>query len=269
MASAEELRALRAMANRRHRAATNKISRLKNDVGVNVSGTDVDPRRTRANIKNYTEKQLRSYINQLDNFVSRRTQFVPDAKRRPIPASQWREYQRLEKQYNEKISAQFARYRDVDLGPSGMTVGQRMEMMTPRFPYMQDRAVNTPYTPLNRRSSNIGSQRALQRLTKDMRARLEEGHSSRELQAGREQFEKMAELLDAPGLTRRVRNLSDSQFEALWKFTGFGTAISLGYDINQQLLAGNEKRWHGQVLESSMSAANELVKWAESLDLGE
>src|SRR5699024_8847280 len=249
MASPEELRALRAMANRRHRAATNKISRLKNDVGVNVSGSEVDPRRNRANIKNYTEKQLRSYINQLDSFVSRRTQFVPDAHRRPIPATQWREYQRLEKKYNQKISTRFDRYRDIDLGPSGMTVGQRMEMMTPKFPYMQDRAVNTPYTPLNRRSSNIGSERALRRLTEDMKSRLEDSYSTQRIKAGREQFEEMSKLLDAPGLARRVRNLSDAQFEVMWDFTGFATAASLGYQISKDLLAGNEKRWHGQVLE--------------------
>lgn len=267
MASAEELRALRAMANRRHRAATRKISRLKSDAGVNVSGTSVDPRRSRNNIKNYTEKQLRSYINQLDKFTSRSNQYVPDAHRRPIPRSQWRQYQRLEQQYNQSVSQRFSSYRDLP-GPTGMTIGERMELMTPKFPYMQDRAVNSPYTPINRKSTNVGSARALKRLTAEMRDRVKSGHFDNKISDGREQFDKMSEMLDAPGLANRVRGLSDEQFDVLWNYTGFADAISLGYDINKNLLAGNEKRWHGQVLNTSMSTANELVSWAERVNVG-
>lgn len=269
MASSEELRSLRAMANRRHRAATRKISRLKTDVGVNVSGTNVDPRRNRANIKNYTEKQLRSYIRQLDTFTSRKTQYVPDAHRRPVPATRWREYQRLEKQYNAKVQERFANYRDIHLTPSGMTIGQRMEFITPsKFPHMQDRAVNTPYTPLNRKPTSIGSGRALDQLIKEMKNRVSERYFEGQLSAGREQFKEMMELLDDPGLARKVSALSDEQFEALWNYTQFPTALSLGYDQAKNLLAGTEKPWSGQALEQSMSVANELASWAGTIDLG-
>lgn len=267
MASAEELRALRAMANRRHRAATRKISRLKSDAGVNVSGSRVDPRRSRTNIKNYTQRQLRSYINQLDNFNSRSNQYVPDVHRNPIPRSQWREYQRLESQYNKNVSQHFSRYRDLP-GPTGMTVGQRMEMMTPKFPYMQDRAVNSPYTPLNRKSTNIGSARALKRLTEDMRDRVKSEHFQGLVKAGRDQFTKMINLLDDPDLKHRVDNLTEKQFDVLWNYTGFPNALSLGYDQNKKLLAGKEKAWTRQVAQQSMSAADELVSWAERVNMG-
>jgi len=268
MASRSELQALRAQAMARHRAATRKVSRLNRRAGVSVSGSRVDPRSTPKNIRNYNATQLRSYINKLNKFVDRSVQFVPDANRQPISSATWKKYKSLERRYNDKIADHFSRYKDIFIGPANTTVGDRMKATTPDFPHMQDRAVNAPYTPLDRSSVNIGSERALKKLITDIRRRSSGKSINKRIRNDKSQFRELMKTVSDPSLVEKIEGLTTEQFDLLWNYSGFATAVSLGYEMSKALLSDNEKPWHSGVLKDSVNSAHELADWAKSVDLG-
>ena len=76
------------------RRARRKIKRLQNK-GVRTGSVEpfrtVDPSNTRA---------LNSYANQLEKFISRSTRFVAGRDGTPIPYTAYRDYKRLERQWN-------------------------------------------------------------------------------------------------------------------------------------------------------------------------
>lgn len=266
--ASEELERLRVEARARHRAATRKVSRLKTGRGVNISGTRADPRRDPSRIKSYNSRQLKAYIRDLNQFTDRRVQFVADTRGRPMQASLWRQYKGLEQQYNRVVGERFSRVSDVFLPTSGMTLGERMEMTRPEHPQALSPAVNAPYRPPARQPTNIASERALRQLVRDMKERLKPGHFRKLTKDARQQYEQMTHLTRQSDLDKKVRALTDEQFNVLWNFTPFATAESLKYERAKDLLAGKDKPWQSDVIRNAQESANELVAWASQLDLG-
>lgn len=269
MASRDELNRLRAEAAKRHRAATNKISRLKQNRNVEISGSKADPRREKANIKRYTASQLRTYIKELNSFIDRKVQFVPDAHRRPVAGSLWDQYKALETRYNARVERELDKYRDIKIPKSNMTVGQRLAMMTPDHPRMGGSvAVHSPYEPINRKPTAAASAKAVRRLIRDMKNRLKPDYFDRNAESGRDVANKMLALFHRPDLNDKLNALTNKQFSFLWNLTGFATALSLGYEGALSQLSDDEKPWHTQAIEHAIEDAIDEVKWVSELDLG-
>ena len=254
---------------KRHKAAGKKISRLQREKGIQgLSGSANDPRRDPKILKRYTKKQVQAYINELNRFTSRGTQFVPDAQRRPVPGNLWNTYKNLEKQFNKRVDAHFNQVADVYVPRLGMTIRERMAMMTPDHPKAGQSAVHSPYNPPDRRPTNVASRKALERLIGDMKERLKPSWFDKKLNEGRDQFGKMAKIVNDPALEAAVNDLSPQQFDMLWNYTPFASAESLVYEIRMSMLSDKEKPWHTQTLDNALKDMHELVSWAKSVDLG-
>jgi len=264
---AREIDELRAKVMARHKAATRKVSRLKNVVGVEVSGTKVDPRRSPAKIRHYTTAQLNTYMRELDTFTSRSTQFVPDARRKPMSADKWHTYQKAELAYNQKVKSDFSRIEDIYVPRLGMTIGERMDMVTPKHRQAYNPAVNAPYEPPTRKPTNVMSEKALEKLTAAMVKRGTPEHNKQLILDAREQFSLMAEVINEPELRDRISELTDTQFLVAWNYTPLPTALGMWYDMAQAILNSKEQAHHAGVLRNSVREANELIAWAKSLDL--
>lgn len=264
----DDINNLRSQIQRLRKAATRKVSRLKTAKDVYVSGTNVDPRRKPHVEEKYNARQLRKYAEQLQGFMSRGTQYVPDSQRRPMPAQDWREYKKLEKQYNQKVHDYFKRVEQIQLPNSEENIGQRMAKMTPDHRQMGNVSVNAPYKPPERPSTAVAGRAALEKLKADMERRLTPEYFDEVNKAGMEQFSAMAEIINEPQLADDVRGLTGEQFAVLWNYTAFPTAVSLNYEIMLKLLSGKEQAHHSDAYRQQISIANELIEWAKTLKVG-
>lgn len=248
--------------------ATRKISRLKTKVGVEVAGSEFDVRKPPKNIKRYTSKQLDAYMARLSQFNNRGTQFVPDAKKRPIPASEFKEYKQAENAHRAHAQAELNPIRDIKLPGRKETVGQRRgQMIENRRRMAGNPSVNDPYDPPVRQSTNIANRKALKKLTKDEKRKSERGWDQREL---KRQIGEYAQIVDAAGDaggSLSIKELTPGQFKALWNGTEFATEVSTRYEIHQLLVAGKDRPEHQKILDDAFANAKRLVQWAKGLDL--
>lgn len=263
----EELSELRAMARARHRAATRKISRIKSDTGLPISGTKNDPRRDLSKIKGYTKSQLRSYVSQLNDFNSRSTQFLASATRTPMQADLWKTYKSLEGRYNQRVNAQFAKVQDVFLPAVGQTIGERMAMITPAHRQLTNPAVNSPYRPAEMQPRNVKSERALKRLIAQKENQLRASYRRKLIKDARSQFAQMADVINRRDLAKDVSKLSDAQFEVLWNYTPFASAIGINYEVIQAMLSNQEKPYHSDSLRNAVATQKSLIEWARTADI--
>ena len=105
------------------RRARRKIKRLQNK-GVRTGSVEpfrtVDPSNTRA---------LNSYANQLEKFISRSTRFVAGRDGTPIPYTAYRDYKRLERQWNREHNRYWQKFAAhpflTAYGESDTTLGMR------------------------------------------------------------------------------------------------------------------------------------------------
>lgn len=108
------------------RRARRKIKRLQNK-GIRTGGIapfrDVDPSNTRA---------LKSYARDLEKFISRSTRFVAGRDGTPIPYTAYRDYKRIERQWNKEHNRYWQKFAQhpflTAYGESDTTLGMRSAM---------------------------------------------------------------------------------------------------------------------------------------------
>lgn len=263
-----EIDRLRALAKARQRAVGNKISRLRSQHNVEVGGSKHDPRRKVENIDRYNAPQLRAHLARLDAFMSRKTQFVPDAHRRPIDAADWRRLVKAKEKVDRMESGTYEKMKDVYIPESGMTVGQRKAATTADHPRAgQPRKAG--YRPTKLSSRSITSARALKKLIRDYERKGSPEHFERRRNNWRKGVKKMADLMGLPELWDDVKNLTNDQFDLLWGFTNFATAVDLPYLMRKLLLSSKEKAFHSEVVDQHLAEARRLLDWAKKVNLPE
>ena len=262
----DDLNSLRLEVERLRRAATRKVSRVKARTGARVSGTEFDPRRAPQQHKRYTRKQLETYQSELQSFLSRRNQFVPDASKRPIPRAEWQAYKRREKAYKDVAGKVYEQVKDVEL-PSGETIAQRLAKMDVLHKHMHNPTVNTIFDPHERNPGDVVSRKALDKLTRDLDRKSKPRNIKTMVRQAREQFGKMMSVVNAPELTRAVEGLSHDQFIALWNHTNFASAIAMSYDSAKKMLSPKEESWGHEKVRQQTNDAMELITWAKGLNL--
>lgn len=248
------------------RAATRKISRLKTQHGVHVSGTEFDPRRATTTPKTYTAKQLAAYQSRLQSFLSRSNQFVPDASKQPIPRAEFQAYKRHEVAYREAAGSVYERIKNVEL-PSGETVAERLAKMNVLHKAMHNPAANMVYDPVTRESQDIAGISGLRKLSKAMKRDSTRAAMNRKVASARDAFEKMADVINAPELAREANTLTPNQFVALWNYTTFATAVSLTYSSAKNMLSAKESVWAHNRLRDQMNDAMAMIQWAKGLPI--
>lgn len=230
MANINELRQL---AKRRRQAATAKIARQRRVNGVEIAGTEFDPRLPPGAEAKMNSRQLRSYLNRVDRFTSRQTQFVPGDSGVPIPADRWRVYKGLETAYKKAGEADMKAVGSMALPKvyGEMTLEQRMNTVVSKRITADGSAVNRPYMDLNRQSTNIKDAKALEKLIADMGGKTSAKYLPKKLKEGRKQLDDMMKIIGDKKLRAKARKLTDYQFNALWNYTKFATDVGQDYDV--------------------------------------
>lgn len=250
---------LRREVRKRVQAVNRKIRRYE-QLGVNIAGTEFDPRRENAPIDRWRRSDLERYRNNLNQFQSRRNQFVPDAHSRPIPATEWRGYKRLEKRANVIADKNFDEIKDIYIPESGLTIGER-EKYFGGDNSPSDPVVNTPFKRVEREPDYITSRKTLAKLTKQMQKKIRPEFIQDFVKNGRAELAAMLEKAERPDIAAAAATLSDKQFHILWGYTGFADAVYLDYSAAD---GGGHK--NAQMQQNQAQSAMDLIEQVKSLD---
>lgn len=261
-----DLDRLRAEVKKRRAQVTKKIGRIRREYGANVGGTNFDPRRDPKTVAKYNRNQLNAYLNKLNEFQARGTAFVAGSGGIPIQKSKWLNYKRLENQYNQLGDIHQNKVADIFIPTAGMTIKQRQAMI---HPTAVGEVVNAPYSKISRSPFNITSAESLDALTADISKKLTKEYLPSKIKEAREQLSEMLDVIGAPDLEEKANSLTDEQFDMLWNYTNFATAISMRYSIEKMRATNGKERWHDSVIEDTTDELGELFEWAGQITPGE
>lgn len=266
---------LRQVALARQKAANRKVSRLKSK-GIKVAGTKHDVRRPAENISRYNANQLANYIGRLNDFVDRKTSFVSDVHGRPISGKVWREYKKLENQHNKIVNDAFGKVKDIPVpispaakasGGTPQTIEERQAGITPKHKHVGN-VTNSPYEPVVRQSKNFVNEQKLRQMTAKLKKKLSGDFLAKDLKTDRRVVRKMTEVINRPDINKRIKKLSDEQFNILWNFWGFAKALASPYELVQAGFNGKDKAWFQKNIEENLKEGLRLLGDAETLKLG-
>lgn len=249
----------------KRRRATSKVSRLRSK-GVEITKSDYDPRRNPKVEKRYTEKQLRSYIAELDAFNSRTNQYVPGLYGNPIPRQKWEQYKRLENAVNLKAQSRLNRFKDIKLPGQEITIEQRDMILAPAKkgrPGMPGVQGGRPINEIVRESSTIKNVNAVDKLIMNAGRKLTGKYANKILRSQRTAMQKMMDNVGVSDDIKSIANdLPDEQFDMLWNYTSFPTSLSLTYGIRNNQVGGISETGLKTITENSMVEIEDYVKWA-------
>jgi hypothetical protein len=128
-------------------------------------------------------------------------------------------------------------------------------------------AVNDPYDPRERESTDIASRKALKTLTRDEKRKAQPGWDNKELKRQIGEYGRIVEAAGDAAGALSIKELTPGQFKALWNATSFATEVSTRYEIHQLMTAGKDKPSHAKLLDDAFANAKRLVDWAKTLKL--
>jgi hypothetical protein len=255
-----EVQRLRDEVRKRRSDVTSKIGRIRRNTGVDVAGTNEDPRRDPKVISRYSKPQLAKYLADLNAFQSRGVGFVAGNRGAIIPKRAWQEYKKLERQYNKLGQLHEAAIANIKVPGLGVTVRERNAMIHPNA---IGEVVNRPYVEINRKANQVRSVEKLRELTKGLAKKISPTFLPGEIRKARKQLNDMLKTIGSNEYAGRAKKLTDNQFNILWNYTNFATNISLRYEITKLQAAGSEDRWYSSVLEDNEDDLRELFDSAE------
>jgi hypothetical protein len=258
-----EIQRLRDEIKRRRAAVTAKVARHRRN-GVDLS--DIDPRMDiKAPQTIRSKKQLQEHLAELNAFMDRRVNFVAGAKGQRLNADQARELMRLQEKVVQKNQERQNKLNGIAiLGDPDNTIGARKATL---HRTAAGNVVNAMFpseiTPL----SGINGQEGLEKSLARMRKMLSPEYNAERIKAGREQLDKMLEIIGHTDLIDQVNNLNDYQFDILFNESGFTRQTVLTYDILQRKMqTGSIDRGRAAVLENSENDLREFLEWAATLE---
>lgn len=271
MASRDDINAKRSQARQRHRAATQKVSRL-NAKGISVSGSKYDPRVSPEKLKRYNSKQLDSYIAKVEAFVSRETQFVTGAKGAILPRHGqfgWNRVEQMQRALNNEKAKRMKSISGIRIESSGMTVGERVEMSTPKHPVTSPPSSYAPHVPFTRTAAGVPSEKQLKKLVKDLEGKQGQAYFDRKYESQHKAARKMVAGIRNRKLSTEFKDLNPTEFNLLWNYTNFSEVTSLDYVIRKKMFHDKkELAWYDIALDTQLKEAKERIQEIKSLKLG-
>lgn len=217
------------------RRARRKIKRLQNK-GVRTGSVEpfrtVDPSNTRA---------LNSYANQLEKFISRSTRFVAGRDGTPIPYTAYRDYKRLERQWNKEHNRYWQKFAQhpflTAYGESDTTLGMRSAMAHVKGLPFGDIGYKRELLP-----EQIRSVEDLRNRMQILKRELSPSYKRKRIMQLRKNLLEHAATFNDPRIPNMIKKLSNEQLFALQNFTNFvpiyyrymstNVEITLGEDID-------------------------------------
>lgn len=194
--------------------ARRKIKRLQKKgirTGSITPFRDVDPSNTRA---------LNSYHKQLEKFISRETRFVAGQDGTPIPYSSYRDFRRLERQWNKQHDKYWRKYADKPFltayGETDTTLGMRSQMT--KIKGLQYKGIDyVRETP----ASSLKGIPDIKRRSDILKKELSPSYQKKRIRQLRKNLLENAESFNDPTLPNMIKKLSNEQLFALQNFTNF------------------------------------------------
>lgn len=223
------LEALRSQVRRDHKNVTNKFSRLRRE-GIEVGGTEYDPRRALSRIGKYNRTQLEAYSRVLRQTSSRTAHFMktdsgvagPDIVN-PFLAA--------ERKLNRVKRKSLADIADVKIPGSDETFKERLGLVDPKHRRMADPATDNPFKPSNRKGSKFTSPQKIKQLTEKMEREATPGHMASVRDKNRKTLEKMFSTLNMPKASSAIRGLNSKKFDVLFYDPKFMNSLGLQYSF--------------------------------------
>lgn len=217
------------------RRARRKIKRLQSK-GIRTGGIapfrDVDPSNTRA---------LNSYARDLEQFVSRSTRFVAGRDGTPIPYTAYRDYKRIERQWNKEHNRYWQKFAAhpflTAYGESDTSLGMRSAM---------SHVKGLPFGNIDYQRQllpeQIRSESDLKKRMKILKRELSPTYQRQRITQLRKNLMEHAASFNDPRIPKMIKKLSNEQLFALQNFTNFvpiyyrymstNVEITLGEDID-------------------------------------
>lgn len=217
------------------RRARRKIKRLQKK-GVRTGSVEpfrtVDPSNTRA---------LNSYANQLEKFISRSTRFVAGRDGTPIPYTAYRDYKRIERQWNKEHNRYWQKFAQhpflTAYGESDTTLGMRSAMAHVKGLPFGDIGYKRELLP-----EQIRSVEDLRKRMQILKRELSPSYQRKRIALLRKNLLEHAATFNDPRIPKMIKKLSNEQLFALQNFTNFvpiyyrymstNVEITLGEDID-------------------------------------
>lgn len=273
--ASNDLAKLRAEALRLHKRVSNRISREKARSGLNVSGTEMDPRRAPAKIRSMRSRDVDAHIRRMQTFITTPTPSYRAANGQAIPAPAWQAYKREESLQRRRANAELKRIGQLRTPGVKDASGRRQKGMT-----INDReaniagqrmnsgaATNRPLIALKRKATAISSPEKLAQLTAAMQNRNSPEFKAERLKASREQLMEMLKTTGNPKHARMAEKLTDEQLNVLWNYTNFADTLSRDYE-NAVELAKTDKpkeRMRESARATDDKNISELLGWARRI----
>ncbi|QXG07810.1 hypothetical protein [Curtobacterium phage Reje] len=254
---------------RRLQSVNRKVRRIENS-GVEISGTEFDPRRRDAPLNRYNRVQLNNYRKRLDSFMDRSNQFVGDSSRRPIPRKEWQAYKGPERAANRNADKLARKYGDIKLPDGNTVLGRDAMARNVNFPMTANAASNSPLHKLERVPRNIASRKALKRLTQQQQAKVNPFYQDKLVSAGRRDARKMLKELGDTETQKKLNKLTDKQFHVLWAYTEFPDLLSRRYTGPEGKGADLDEmnRADRQIALDDAREGKGWIEWAGTVDKG-
>lgn len=217
------------------RRARRKIKRLQKK-GVRTGGIApfryVDPSNTRA---------LNSYARDLEKFISRSTRFVAGRDGTPIPYTAYRDYKRIERQWNKEHNRYWQKFAQhpflTAYGESDTTLGMRSAMSHVKGLPFGDIGYKRELLP-----EQIRSVEDLRKRMQILKRELSPSYKRKRITQLRKNLLEHAATFNDPRIPNMIKKLSNEQLFALQNFTNFvpiyyrymstNVEITLGEDID-------------------------------------
>lgn len=275
--SKEELISLRKAALKSESLVTRKIRRMsKGDYGIDITGTEYDPRAGKDAISRMTGDRLTKLLEKQARFRKSTVGYYRGARGTVVTRQAYRNYVNSVRKINNSVEKEQHKYDDVFIKPLGMTVKERRAMMTPSHPVHQTEAYDgmkklKVYSPNQLMGSEGAKMIALR--NDDIRRQF----SSRELVTkARGYMNDMMDRIGDEAARAKFNSLSDEQFWFIWAYTDFPEELSLKYLAMQMqmLVQTGERKLSQSVMDSAMERgeqslgrAMEYYNYAKTLDI--
>lgn len=270
---------------KRHRAASQKVSRLNRKKGVDVAGTRHDPRTVSPErFKKMNSIQLSAHIARLDKFVSRETQFAPGARGQILAGNLWQRNKQLQANINKQRERKFESVKDIHIpsfgtivinGKSVPATVENMQAMKPVHPVTGNPSSRAPHVPVNISSKGIPNDRQLRKANKDLEAKLSDDYDSKMIQRDRKITSKFLSTIGKVNRSKELKEirsiyktLSAKQFEFMWNYTKFSDISSFDYEIAKSKLHDPKSlSQFDAAFDTQIREMNRIIKEVKNLDL--
>lgn len=284
MASREELEALRELAVKRHRAASQKVSRLKRKKGVDVAGKREDPRTVDPErFKRMNSIQLGAHIARLDKFVSRETQFAAGPRGALLTGQLLAQNQRLQAAINRQRDKNFDAVKDIHIpsfgtktvnGKSVPITAEMQAAMKPVHPVTGNPSSRAPHIHINIGPKSFANDKQLRKSNKELEARLiseAQMIEKRDRKIMSTFMKTIAKINRSPEL-KEVRSiykdLTPGQFEFMWNYTKFSDISSFDYEIAKSKLHDPKSlSQFDAAFDTQIREMNKIIKEVKNLAL--